>query len=305
MHSDDVGYSTGSSTRGPYNCLKVIGAGAFGKVYQAQHTVTGTVVALKVIDLENGDHEDIALIQKEVAVLSQLSNVPNITKYYGSFLDGSEVCIAMEYASAGSVYDLMQTLPGKALEEKPAALITREILISLVALHTVPIIHRDIKCANILISKTGGVMLCDFGVSALLQGSTNRRDTWIGSPYWMAPEIVSGASSYDVKVDIWSLGVSLYEMIKGHPPLAHLGPEDALKRIGKSQAPKLGEEDSSLLLRNFLSACLKENPEERLSAEALVKDKWIVKLKVQNTVLRDLIPASRQSLPSLDSTQDR
>lgn len=248
--------------RGNYNCLKVIGAGAFGKVYQAKHVGTGTIVALKVIDLENSDNEDIALIQKEVSVLSQLSNVPNITKYYGSFLDGSEVCIAMEYASAGSVYDLMQSLPSNCLNEKPAVFIIREILVALVSLHAVPVIHRDIKCANILISKVGGVLLCDFGVSALLQGTSNRRDTWIGSPYWMAPEIVSGSSSYDVKVDIWSLGVTLYEMIKGTPPLAHLSPEDALKLIGKSQPPRLGEEDSSLFLRNFLASCLKENPEE-------------------------------------------
>lgn len=260
MSSDDGPPST--STRGPYNCLKVIGAGAFGKVFQAKHAGTGTIVALKVIDLENSDHEDIALIQKEVAVLSQLSNVPNITKYYGSFLDGSEVCIAMEYASAGSVYDLMQTLPSRCLDEKPAAFIIREILIALVALHAVPVIHRDIKCANVLVSKTGGVMLCDFGVAALLQGMNNRRDTWIGSPYWMAPEIVSGSSSYDVKVDIWSLGVTLYEMIKGTPPLAHLRPEDALKRIGKSQPPRLGEEDSSTLMRSFLASCLKENSVE-------------------------------------------
>jgi len=260
MSSDDRPSST--STRGPYNCLKVIGAGAFGKVFQAKHAGTGTIVALKVIDLENSDHEDIALIQKEVAILSQLSNVPNITKYYGSFLDGSEVCIAMEYASAGSVYDLMQTLASRCLDEKPAAFITREILIALVALHAVPVIHRDIKCANVLVSKTGGVMLCDFGVAALLQGMNNRRDTWIGSPYWMAPEIVSGSSSYDVKVDIWSLGVTLYEMIKGAPPLAHLRPEDALKRIGKSQPPRLGEEDSSTLMRSFLASCLKENSVE-------------------------------------------
>ena len=253
-----------SSTRGPYNCLKVIGAGAFGKVFQAQHVETGIVVALKVIDLDvdNSDHEDIALIQKEVAVLSQLSNVPNITKYYGSFLSGTEVCIAMELASAGSVYDLMQSLPNHCLEEKAAALITREILVALAALHAVPVIHRDIKCANILLGKTGGVMLCDFGVSALLQGANNRRDTWIGSPYWMAPEIVSSATSYDVKVDIWSLGVTLYEMIKGSPPLAHLGPEEVLKRIPNSQPPRLGEEDSSLLLRQFLGSCLKEFPDE-------------------------------------------
>lgn len=196
-----------ASTAPSYELLETVGQGSFGSVHKARHTTSGQVFAVKIIDLEaDDDTGSIVDIQREVALLRQARDGPNIIKYYECFLYGSQVWIVQEFAQGGSVTDLMNASPTKTLEEQYSAVIMREVLVGLAFLHNSSIIHRDIKAANILVVSSGHVRICDFGVSALLSTTNSKRTTFTGTPYWMAPEIARPSPAYDSKVDIWSLG---------------------------------------------------------------------------------------------------
>ncbi|CDO69195.1 hypothetical protein BN946_scf185042.g97 [Trametes cinnabarina] len=272
-----------------YQRLETIGKGAYGSVHKGRDLRTGEVVALKIINLDTED-DDVGDIQREVALLTQLRDAPNVTKYYGCFMDGPRVWIVMEYAQGGSVRTLMKACKDGIVEEKYVAVITREVLNGLSYLHKSSIIHRDLKAANILITAAGKVMICDFGVSALLVTASSKRNTLVGTPHWMAPE-VAHASAYDTKADIWSLGIMIYEMIKGSAPNSHIVDQHKLiQLIPRMKPPRLAESDGSKELRDFVAACLRESPSDRLSADELMKTKWIQSVrKVPVTILRDLI----------------
>lgn len=242
--------------------LETVGKGAYGSVHKGIHVPTGNIVALKIINLDTAD-DDVEAIQREVALLTQLRDAPNVTKYYGSYLDGPRVWIVMEFAQGGSVRTLMQTSKDGVLEERFVAVIIREVLVGLGYLHKSAIIHRDIKAANILISAAGKVMICDFGVSALSTSTTSKRNTLMGTPNWMAPEVAQPTPVYDSKADIWSLGIMVYEMVKGAPPHSDL--RDAIKvmqLIARVQPPRLTEGDGSKDMRDFVSNCLRETPND-------------------------------------------
>jgi serine/threonine-protein kinase 24/25/MST4 len=275
-----------------YRRLETIGKGAFGSVHKGIEIASGNVVALKIINLDTED-DDVEDIQREVALLQALRDAPNVTKYYGCYVDGPRVWIVMELAQGGSVRTLMKASKDGTIEEKFIILIVREVLIGLAYLHKSSIIHRDIKAANILITSTGKVMICDFGVSALLAHTTSKRNTFIGTPYWMAPEVAQPMPNYDSKADIWSLGIMIYEMAKGLPPYSHLEPVRVLQLIPRAKAPRLIEGEGSKEMREFVASCLTESPTDvrilrcytiyanfhvsiqRLSADDLSKTKWI------------------------------
>ena len=244
-----------------YKRLEAIGKGAYGSVHKGIHIPTGNVVALKIINLDTED-DDVGDIQREVALLTQLRDAPNVTQYYGCYLDGPRLWIVMEYAQGGSVRTLMKACSGGVVEEKYVSVIIREVLLGLCYLHRSSIIHRDLKAANVLITAAGKVMICDFGVSALLSTATSKRNTLVGTPHWMAPE-VAHAAAYDTKADIWSLGIMVYEMIKGSAPNAHiLDQMKLIQMIPKMKPPRLNEGEGSKDLREFVSQCLKELPAE-------------------------------------------
>ncbi|KAG9316533.1 kinase-like domain-containing protein [Chiua virens] len=279
-----------SSVHQFFRRLETVGKGAYGSVHKGVHLPSGNIVALKIINLDTAD-DDVEAIQREVALLTQLRDAPNVTKYYGCYLDGPRVWIAMEFAQGGSVRTLMQTSKDGVLEERFTVVITREVLVGLAYLHKSAIIHRDIKAANILITATGKVMICDFGVSALSASTTSKRNTLMGTPNWMAPEVAQSTPVYDSKADIWSLGIMIYEMAKGAPPHSDL--RDAIKvmqLIAKVNPPRLAEGDGSKDMRDFVSHCLRESPNDRLSADELSKTKWIKSTSKTNiSVLRELI----------------
>ncbi|GAA5879052.1 hypothetical protein JCM1840_003853 [Sporobolomyces johnsonii] len=266
---------------------ELVGKGAYGGVYKGVHNESGTVVALKVIDMDTPD-DDISEIQKEVALLSELRDAArhNITLYHGCYLHGHELWIAMDFASGGSIRTLMKSGP---IEEKYAALIVREVLVALSFLHRQDIIHRDVKAANILLTQTGKILLCDFGVAAHLQANS-KRSTFTGTPLWMAPEVITDGKMYDTKADIWSLGITLYEIATGNPPYFGMEPLRACALIPKSQPPKLEGGVWSNPMREFLASCLQVDPALRPTADELSRLKWPKSAsKLPMVLLRELI----------------
>ncbi|KAF7321282.1 STE/STE20/YSK protein kinase [Mycena kentingensis (nom. inval.)] len=272
-----------------YRRLETVGRGAYGSVHKGVELATGRVVALKIINLDI-ESDDVGDIQREVALLTQLRDAPNITQYYGCYLDGPRVWIVMEFAQGGSALSLMKASKDGCLEEKYVSVMIREVLVGLNYLHKVPVIHRDIKAANVLVTVTGKVLICDFGVSALLTVTGSKRNTMTGTPYWMAPEVVQTVPAYDTKADIWSLGIMIYEMIKGSPPHSNLEPFKVMDLIPRVKPPRLSDTEGSKDMRDFMAHCLKESPNERLPADELSKTKWIKSVsKVPTNLLQEIV----------------
>lgn len=252
-----------------FQLLEKLGTGSFGTVYRALDTVENKVCAIKKIDLESSGDE-IDEIQREIAVLAECNN-EHITKYYGCFVNNYKLWIIMEYLGGGSCLDLIKSLGG--LPEAVIALVLSEILLGLQYLHSTGKIHRDIKAANILVSEDGIVKIADFGVAAQLSNNLSRRNTFVGTPFWMAPEVI-GQEDYSFSADVWSLGITAIELANAEPPLSHLHPMKVLFYIPKNPPPQL-DETFSHLFRDFVGKCLQKNPHDRWTVAQLLKHDFL------------------------------
>lgn len=279
-----------SLTRQPEEVFDIIcklGEGSYGSVYKALHKESGQVLAIKQVPVDT----DLQEIIKEISIMQQCDS-PYVVKYYGSYFKNTDLWIVMEYCGAGSVSDIMR-LRKKTLSEDEIATILCDTLKGLEYLHRRRKIHRDIKAGNILLNTEGHAKLADFGVAGQLTDTMAKRNTVIGTPFWMAPEVIQEIG-YDCVADIWSLGITALEMAEGKPPYGDIHPMRAIFMIPTKPPPSFREPDQwSPEFIDFVSQCLVKNPEERATAEYLLTHEFIGNAK-HASILSTMIADARE-----------
>ncbi|XP_072947968.1 serine/threonine-protein kinase 4 isoform X2 [Epargyreus clarus] len=279
-----------SLTRQPEEVFDIIcklGEGSYGSVYKALHKESGQVLAIKQVPVDT----DLQEIIKEISIMQQCDS-PYVVKYYGSYFKNTDLWIVMEYCGAGSVSDIMR-LRKKTLSEDEIATILCDTLKGLEYLHRRRKIHRDIKAGNILLNTEGHAKLADFGVAGQLTDTMAKRNTVIGTPFWMAPEVIQEIG-YDCVADIWSLGITALEMAEGKPPYGDIHPMRAIFMIPTKPPPSFREPDQwSPEFIDFVSQCLVKNPDERATAEYLLTHEFIGNAS-QPSILSAMIAEARE-----------
>ncbi|XP_016385531.1 TRAF2 and NCK-interacting protein kinase-like isoform X4 [Sinocyclocheilus rhinocerous] len=310
---DEIDLSALRDPAGIFELVELVGNGTYGQVYKGRHVKTGQLAAIKVMDVTGDEEEE---IKAEINMLKKYSHHRNIATYYGAFIKKNppgvddQLWLVMEFCGAGSVTDLIKNTKGNSLKEEWTAYICREILRGLTHLHQHKVIHRDIKGQNVLLTENAEVKLVDFGVSAQLDRTVGRRNTFIGTPYWMAPEVIAcdenPDATYDFKSDLWSLGITAIEMAEGAPPLCDMHPMRALFLIPRNPAPRLKSKKWSKKFQSFIESCLVKNHNQRPSTEQLVKHPFIKDLPNERQVriqLKDHIDRTKKKRGERDETE--
>ncbi|XP_010415721.1 PREDICTED: serine/threonine-protein kinase BLUS1-like isoform X1 [Camelina sativa] len=275
-----AGLSTSSTKRFPlyakdYELFEEVGEGVSATVFRARCIALNEIVAVKILDLEKC-RNDLETIRKEVHIMNLIDH-PNLLKAHCSFIDSSSLWIVMPYMSGGSCFHLMKSVFPDGLEQPIIATLLREVLKALVYLHRQGHIHRDVKAGNILIHSRGVVKLGDFGVSACMFDSGDRmrtRNTFVGTPCWMAPEVMQQVNGYDFKADIWSFGITALELAHGHAPFSKYPPMKVLLMTLQNAPPRLDYERDKKFSKSFrelIAACLVKDPKKRPTSAKLLK----------------------------------
>ncbi|XP_031690906.1 TRAF2 and NCK interacting kinase b isoform X3 [Oncorhynchus kisutch] len=310
---DEIDLSALRDPAGIFELVELVGNGTYGQVYKGRHVKTGQLAAIKVMDVTGDEEEE---IKAEINMLKKYSHHRNIATYYGAFVKKNppgiddQLWLVMEFCGAGSVTDLIKNTKGNSLKEEWTAYICREILRGLTHLHQHKVIHRDIKGQNVLLTENAEVKLVDFGVSAQLDRTVGRRNTFIGTPYWMAPEVIAcdenPEATYDFKSDLWSLGITAIEMAEGAPPLCDMHPMRALFLIPRNPAPRLKSKKWSKKFQSFIESCLVKSHGQRPSTEQLLKHPFIRELPNERQVriqLKDHIDRTKKKRGERDETE--
>ncbi|XP_049654198.1 myosin-IIIa isoform X1 [Accipiter gentilis] len=278
-----------------WEIIETIGKGTYGKVFKVLNKKNGSKAAVKILDPVHDIDEE---IEAEYNILKALSDHPNVVKFYGMYYkkdvkNGDQLWLVLELCNGGSVTDLVKGFlkRGERMNELIIAYILREALMGLQHLHENKTIHRDIKGNNILLTTEGGVKLVDFGVSAQLTSTRLRRNTSVGTPFWMAPEVIACEqqldSSYDARCDAWSLGITAIELGDGDPPLADLHPMRALFKIPRNPPPTLQQPELwSPEFNDFINKCLTKDYEKRPTVSSLLQHDFIKQIEGRENVLQ-------------------
>uniref|UniRef100_A0A671MP53 Serine/threonine-protein kinase 3 n=1 Tax=Sinocyclocheilus anshuiensis TaxID=1608454 RepID=A0A671MP53_9TELE len=281
-----------------FDVLEKLGEGSYGSVFKAIHKESGQVVAIKQVPVES----DLQEIIKEISIMQQCDS-PYVVKYYGSYFKNTDLWIVMEYCGAGSVSDIIR-LRNKTLTEDEIATVLKSTLKGLEYLHFMRKIHRDIKAGNILLNTEGHAKLADFGVAGQLTDTMAKRNTVIGTPFWMAPEVIQEIG-YNCVADIWSLGITSIEMAEGKPPYADIHPMRAIFMIPTNPPPTFRKPELwSDEFTDFVKKCLVKNPEQRATATQLLQHPFIISAKPV-TILRDLITEAMEMKAKRQQEQQR
>ncbi|KAJ4925325.1 hypothetical protein JOQ06_018060 [Pogonophryne albipinna] len=310
---DEIDLSALRDPAGIFELVELVGNGTYGQVYKGRHVKTGQLAAIKVMDVTGDEEEE---IKAEINMLKKYSHHRNIATYYGAFVKKNppgmddQLWLVMEFCGAGSITDLIKNTKGNSLKEEWIAYVCREILRGLTHLHQHKVIHRDIKGQNVLLTENAEVKLVDFGVSAQLDRTVGRRNTFIGTPYWMAPEVIAcdenPEATYDFKSDLWSLGITAIEMAEGAPPLCDMHPMRALFLIPRNPAPRLKSKKWSKKFQSFIDSCLIKSHSQRPSTEQLLKHPFIRELPNERQVriqLKDHIDRTKKRRGERDETE--